>query len=363
MSQRWFYGKPENSTESQFVLLVDHRGSSSCRRYDSATGVMLTEDPAPGLPSEQAFASILRDWTPLEGLRSAKVINLKYGLNAIELNDLRLQAGLLAVPSRNVFRSANPGGGMLDGFDTIVDEALGLTVSHQSRTAALQLSTTPRRVDGPALVRQLYQRIERNWDRSPCRSVELWRWKALPHISEYNTSVEKTLEKAIVTSTHNWVNQIPAASGLLLNREQRHTNVDLGREIAKGHFELIELKAGINADTPLRAAFEILGYGLLYCFARQHIRELDLPTLSGLLFAQRVDLKVLGPREIYQLYALGWLETELDNGVRSFAKQNVFGLTLRFVFETFPPDFHWPDCTEGDLRSWLEKRSPFYAKS
>src|SRR5580704_19262013 len=121
MSQRWFYGKPENSTESQFVLLVDHRGSSSCRRYDSATGVMLTEDPAPGLPSEQAFASILRDWTPLEGLRSAKVINLKYGLNAIELNDLRLQAGLLAVPSRNVFRSANPGGGMLDGFDTIVD--------------------------------------------------------------------------------------------------------------------------------------------------------------------------------------------------------------------------------------------------
>jgi hypothetical protein len=61
MSQRWFYGKEENITEWQFALLVDHVGSSSCRRYDPETGVKLTEDPAPGFPSEQAFASILHN--------------------------------------------------------------------------------------------------------------------------------------------------------------------------------------------------------------------------------------------------------------------------------------------------------------
>jgi hypothetical protein len=293
-------------------------------------------------------------------LVGAKVMNLTHGLNATELNVLRLQAGLPPVRSRSVFRSASPGGGMLDGFDTIVDQSLGLRVSYRSKTAALELSAAPRRLDGPALVRQLYQRIERNWDRSTCRSVELWRWKPLPEISEDNTSVEKTLEKAIVKSTHNWVNQIPAASGLLRNREQRHTNVDLGHEMSKGHFELIELKVGMNADTPLRAAFEMLGYGLLYCFARKHLRELDLPIVSGLLLAHKVDLKVLGPRDTYRQYALGWLEAALDGGLLSFAQQHVFGLTLRFLFETFPPEFHWPGCSDADLILWLGNRSRFY---
>jgi hypothetical protein len=360
MSQRWFYGKEENSTGRQFALLVDHRGSSSCRRYLPETGVALAEHRAPGLPSEQAFPSILQTWKRLEGLAGAKVTNLKDGLSETELNVLRSQAGLPPVRSGSVFRNVNSSGGMLDGFDAIVDQALGLRVSHRSRKAALELSAKPSQFDGPALVRQLYQRIQRNWDRSECRSVELWRWKALPYISEYNTSIEKNLEKAIVRSTHNWVNQIPAASGLLLNREQTHTNIDLGHEIAKGHFELIELKAGMNADTPLRAAFEILGYGLLYCFARKHLRELNLRTVSGLLQAHRVDLKVLGPRDTFKQYALGWLETALENGVRSFAREYVFGLTLRFVFETFPPEFRWPDCSDADLRLWLDNRAPFY---
>jgi hypothetical protein len=46
---------------------------------------------------------------------------------------------------------------------------------------------------------------------------------------------------------------------LLRNCEEKHANVDLARQLTRGEYELIELKAGENADTPPRAAFEIIG--------------------------------------------------------------------------------------------------------
>ncbi len=168
--------------------------------------------------------------------------------------------------------------GMLYGSDAIINNQLGLThVDYKSVTAARQLFQGPPDIDGEHLVRSLYDRIERNWDHCPGRSKELWRWRALTYISENNRSPEKTLEKAIVDQNCGYVNQIPATSGLLYTREERHVSVDLGRRIEKARFELIELKMGDSADTPLRAAFQILLYGLLYCFARLHCQEIDVP--------------------------------------------------------------------------------------
>jgi|SRR5258705_13590783 len=99
----------------------------------------------------------------------------------------------------------------------------------------------------------------------------------MPEISWQNLSPEKTLEKAIVNATHNWVNQIPVASGLLKDYDEGHTCIDLGHCVSPGHYELLELKVGASAETPLRAAFQIMNYGLLYCFARIHLVQLELP--------------------------------------------------------------------------------------
>lgn len=57
-------------------------------------------------------------------------------------------------------------------------------------------------------------------------------------------------------------------SRLVNERAQGRRAIDLVHRIAPGHFEFIELKTGSN--TPLYAAFEILGYGLSWCLARQH---------------------------------------------------------------------------------------------
>jgi hypothetical protein len=359
MSQRWFYSQDAESFH--FALLVDHRGSSCCRLYDPESGQKQKEIPARKRFSDDAFEWIVRGWSLLEGLPGAKVMDIKDGLCADELNMLRAQAGLRPVRSGKVFHSPSSGGGMLDGFERLVDNALDLRgLGHRSRAAALKLSAGPRQLDGAELIHRLYDVIERNWDHSSCRSSELWRWKAMPKISEWNTSAEKTLEKSIVSATHNWVNQIPAASGLMRYREQTHTNVDLGHQVARGHYELIELKAGMSADTPLRAAFEIIGYGLLYCFARKHMHELDLPTVSGLLLAREVDLKVLGSRQIYHGYNFPWLEDALDAGLQNFARKEMLDLQLHFTFEAFPREFFWPGASDTELCDWLTRRERVY---
>jgi hypothetical protein len=82
------------------------------------------------------------------------------------------------------------------------------------------------------------------------------------------------------------VTQIPAASGLLQECEERHMNVDLGGRCGPGWFELVELRIGPNADTPVWAAFEILRYGMLYCFARSNRSSLFLPKAHTLMGAR-----------------------------------------------------------------------------
>jgi hypothetical protein len=250
---------------------------------------------------------------------------------------------------------------MLHGCDAIVNRELGLSdVDYRSETAARRVSQNPPNIRGEGLVRLLYDRIERNWDHCPGRSKELWRWRALPYISEYNQSPEKTLEKAIVDQNCGYVNQIPAASGLLYTCEERHVSIDLGRRVEKAWFELIELKAGDNADTPLRAAFQILGYGLLYCFARLHCHEIAVPCKTGVLAAKRIDLKVLGPSSVYLGYNIGWLARAIEQGLVAVCREE-FGprLEMHFGFEAFAPDFRWPGCDPDTLPGYLDSRCAY----
>jgi hypothetical protein len=247
---------------------------------------------------------------------------------------------------------------MLAGTQELVDTALGLDVAFDTVTAARRLSGSPVLLNAAALLDRLYERIVRNWDRSECRSTQLWRSFAKPDIAAHNSSPEKTLEKAIVEWAPGWFNQIPAASGLLIGIEERHRNVDLGHFVAPGQLELIELKAGPHADTPLKAAFEIAGYGLLYCFARAHRVQLALLRENRVLVARRVDLKVLAPREVYAGYHLKRLGTSLDAGFRQFSSRRFTGaLEMNFGFESFPDDFQWPGTPGYELPRFLERRT------
>jgi len=188
---------------------------------------------------------------------------------------------------------------------------------------------------------------------------ELWRWAVRPQLIARNPSPEKTLERAIVKDTAEWVNQIPAASGLVANCDERHMNVDLARRCGPDWFEFVELKAGPFTDTPLWGAFEILRCGMLYCFARAHRSRLYLPKAQVLMKARQIDLKMLGPTEVYAGYSLAWLGESLDRVLREFSREKFAGgLTLRFRFEAFPEGFRWPE-DRPRLNEMLATRSRY----
>jgi hypothetical protein len=354
MSRQWLYLPPSGNRDGEFILLVNSKGRSKCRRYNAANGVKNSEQRGRG-DYETAFLTVLATGRKLDGLPQIKVADVSEVLPLEDLATLRSQVGLPTIEEPPNSGGSIRTGGMLAGVDEIIFNALGM--SHKRKTTAMSLSVMPQGLDCTALIQRIYRCIEGNWDRSPCRSKEIWRWRANPRISPENWSIEKTLEKAIVEASDVWVNQIPAASGLLRDYEEGHTSIDLGHRVAPGHYELFELKVGPNAETPLRAAFQIVNYGLLYCFARLHLDDLELHTRSSLLTATRLSLKVLGPTDFYRNYRLGWLADPLDTGLRQFSRSR-FGekLEVSFGFESFPPEFAWPGSDDHQLLNMFERR-------
>jgi hypothetical protein len=353
----WLY-RAEPGNDGEFVLLVNWRRSSSRRHYDAITGKQTYQGSGQGNPYHEAFPDLIRACRRIEGL-DVKVVELGRQLDQDSTNKLRLQVSLPAVYGGAIVSRVRAGG-MLDGVDQLVERALRLDgVGYRTKKAAIQVTNKPPALNGLDLIDRLYNQVEQNWDGSECRSRELWRWRPMLYISDQNTSVEKTLEKAIVNSAVGWVNQIPAASGLLVHCDETHVSVDLAQQLARGEYEFIELKIGASADTPLRAAFEIVSYGLLYCFARLKISQLGLSSISQLLKANIIHLKVLGPLEIYSGYQLGWLSQALDFGLREFTRTR-FGsdLTMGFAFEAFPAEFTWPGLADDELQMMLQRRMP-----
>ncbi|MBL0158265.1 MAG: hypothetical protein IPP47_14350 [Bryobacterales bacterium] len=343
----------------QFVMLANANGSSSCRLFDSRSGALFSYNTSKGSGTyDTAYRSIFQESRELVPPPGVKTSELEAGLPPHHLAFLQQQVGIEG--SSVVARDPPPSGhGMLAGTQELINEALQLDdVSFDTKTAAQRLSGSPILLNSASLLDRMYERIVRNWDRSECRSTELWRSIAKTSIAAHNASPEKTLEKAIAEWAQGWFNQIPAASGLLAGVEEKHRNVDLGHFLAPGHLELIELKAGPHADTPLKAAFEIVGYGLLYCFARAHRSQLALPRAHRVLDAGRVDLKVLAPVEVYAGYSLRWLGLSLDSGFQQFCRRWFAELEMRFAFESFQEDFRWPGTEHYKLPEILERRVP-----
>lgn len=162
-------------------------------------------------------------------------------------------------------------------------------------------------IDAPKLLEAAYQRLVLNLQMSPRfltsgPSAENWRFSKQLGDSPDNKSPEVTHERAIARLTGvEWANQIPAASGLWNSTADKRRAVDLVHRREDGCFELIELK--VESDTPLRAAVEVIQYGLLYALARAHYGERERAS-KELLQAKIVHLRVLAPSEYYVPYQL-----------------------------------------------------------
>jgi hypothetical protein len=253
---------------------------------------------------------------------------------------------------------------ILEGIDAIFDrhlwvEDIGSSPHHRHRASALRLSAAPPAgFDARQLLEEAYARLVSNLERSPRfarsgPSHENWRLTKELGDSPLNPSPEVTLERAIARATGlDWANQVPVASGLWDDVADKRRAVDLVWCSGEKSFELIELK--VKSDSPLRAAVEIVQYGLLYALARDRYSERER-AIKDLLQAKEMHLRVLAPRIYYASYNLGWLAHDLDAGLRAFAFDRFGGLLVSFGFDAFPGDFCWP-CADADLVDSLRHR-------
>jgi hypothetical protein len=238
--------------------------------------------------------------------------------------------------------------------------------SYKQKRSCIDLS---RGFDGYGLVTAIYSCIERNLIRRPNRNPSPENWKLcsenrLNAASEKiekgkNKSNEVTLERAIVEKwPRDWTYQMPVASGLFGSTSDKRRSVDLVyiKQKDKGYFDFVELK--IASDTPLYAAMEILGYGLVYYASRQDKgRNLqyeikDLPVLG----ASKITLCVLAPADFYRPYNLKWLQEAINDGLERLV--GIDSLKISFRFEKF--EFQWNHTMSGtDLPKQLN-RIPVY---
>ena len=161
-------------------------------------------------------------------------------------------------------------------------------------------------------------------------SRENWRWKRHLKLAANNTSPELKLERAIVRHCgENWSNQMPTASGLVGLAADKRAAIDLVNRDRQGGYAFIEIK--VASDNPLFAAIEILQYGLLFVWSRNHQVELDYKVgQQPVLSATKVSLSVLAPPRFYEGFELGNLAQALNEGLSSFSERRDLELSFEF---------------------------------
>jgi len=233
--------------------------------------------------------------------------------------------------------------------DEVIDNALRLQCKYKHKKSCLLLSRQPpARLDGKALIKEILKQVKSNWHGGESTGTKNWRWEKQPQIDTKNRSQEVRLERLIVNTTNDdWVNQVPIASGLTRGGDRRRA-IDLAYRCGDGSYELIELKVDQKAGSPLFAAMEILQYGLLYVFYREHLKTLEPKPLEAekkkLLGAAAIHLKVLAPESYYknrkdEEYRLGPLKKMINEGLETFLAGRKFGFKMDFEFQKFHRDF------------------------
>ena len=266
--------------------------------------------------------------------------------------------------------------GILDGVEEIIDgffdvKEIGTRPHYGHKTACLRLSgNPPDGLNGFDLIEEVFKRIETNWKNSPRRkqgkspSRENWRYEPREHYASKSPEVQ--LEREIVKACSDWRNQVPTSSGLVGDHDDKVRNIDLVAKVGSGEFEFIELK--VEGNTPLFAAMEILGYGVIYLVSRCHLKEMGYDKKHKgwtVLDTNGIHLKVLAPQKFYANYELEWLERLINDGLERFlGVHSEIPVRMDFRFEAFPTDFRWPSAgTKGvDLVNVMQSRRSVYPR-
>jgi hypothetical protein len=230
-----------------------------------------------------------------------------------------------------------------------------LGIRHLGHKSAL-LKLSKKKAFPAGTVDAAYSRIASNWQR--CReagrgslSAANWRWHdPQTSISDHNKSPEVQLERALMRlGRSDWSNQVPVASGIAGAMAERRRAIDLVHERSPGHFELVELK--VVSDTPLYAAFEIIGYTCIWLLSRLKLPASD----NSLLAAKAIDAVVLAPTAFYAPYQLDTLRLQLNDDLRRLGREH--GVALSFRFDAFSDQLASPPWTDEELAHLLDARS------
>lgn len=263
---------------------------------------------------------------------------------------------------------------IIGGFDEIIDTYFGLKdigkpPHYDRKKNYIRLSKNPKdELIFSELITILYNQILNNRELSidsygKLPSRENWRFEKKLEIDSLNTSPEVTLERVLVNAfDESLVNQVPTSSGLVGPRQDKVRNIDLILRLNEDEFEFIELKVASN--NPLYAAMEILRYGLLYIYTREHMLELNYNNEKILLAANTIHLTVLAPYSYYP-YDIQWIEKKMNEGLKQFIKAEIsIDLKMHFSFQSFPKNFQWPivniEINNAELIHAMNNRFPIY---
>ena len=256
-------------------------------------------------------------------------------------------------------------------LDKDIDEFFGLDgvgLSHQDKKACLLLCDEQPQNDGAELVRRLLDRIAQNRSAlteagRAARGSQAWRWEKNTSLSRDNKSIEVRIERAVARLLDDdWVNQVPAASGLTDGDEQRRS-MDIVHRRNAVEFDFIELKAlrpgerSSGHQTPLSAAMELLKYGLIFLYCKDNRKVLypDTTVARPVLEAETVHLEVLATPNCYRRtertepFRIDWLNQVVVSGLMELNRRPDAAVSFDFAFTQFPESFVWTDSDHDQL--------------
>jgi hypothetical protein len=261
---------------------------------------------------------------------------------------------------------------LFDGFDAIVDPWLGIDDRWMGTAPRYSKKTSLDRLcnegaaigNGGNLAEALYRQLLNNWDGTPPTGPQNWRHAQNLALGDNNESLEITLQRTFMNfvNDEDWANEVPVASGVTGTGAD---SVDLVLRDGRA-YSMIELKyprEDAADETPLKAAIQVLRYGLAYVFSRLNLDALDYdPNIKPILDASHVHLRLLAPARFYAPFIensdwLQRLENSLNEGIGSIVQETNFDMT--FAFEHFPEEFDWNPARRNEEERQIEVVNAF----
>lgn len=260
----------------------------------------------------------------------------------------------------------NMAAGIFERYDAKVREILvferkGKEKNGPPKALAIVYSENKNRAvfDGRSIVRSLYDEMaDKGWTNKEGKN---WHWREDANVRIPEKGKEVRLERIVAASRNGkgmeWTWQMSTSSGIEKrhpddkhNASNKRRSVDLVRCHGSDNdsFSFVELK--VDADNPLYALFEILGYALAYLHARRGGRTGT--GIHNVMQAKHIRLVVLGPKCWYRYnkddpsspqFDLQWMADELAKGLNDLPKPRP---EFSIAFEQFGLDEAAADIIE-----------------